>query len=245
MSKIALLHATEETKRNTVEVIVKESSPVPVYYLLLILSIIIVTLGLIINSEAIIIGGMVVSPLLSPILALGMGFVINDIRLLYRSSLVLLKSLAYVVGISIFVTLLSEFEPASQIISRTQPSLVYFYIAVASGVAAAFAYIKEEVQARIVGVAVAIALLPPLAVTGIGIALLDLKIVTGSLELFFVNFLGIVLACVIVFSLFGFYTTRKKAEQELQEESAQIQEYEKEKEEKKEEIVNELKGGEK
>ncbi len=217
--------------------IVKASSPVPTYFLLLVLSIVIVTIGLVLDNAAVVIGGMLVSPLLSPILSLGMGVVISDMKLIYRSGYVLLKSLAIVVAISIFIAWISDFELNAEITSRVNPSLSYFYVAIASGVAAAFSYIKEEFEERLVGVAVAIALLPPLSVTGIGIALLNPEIVFGSLELFAANLIGIVLATVIVFSLFGFYTVKGAVAKELKVEKKELEQYEKEKKEAAQEIA--------
>lgn len=240
MSKIALLHATEAKKKTTIRKIVEASSPVPTYFLLLILSSIIVTIGLALNNAAIVIGGMLVSPLLSPLLSFAMGIVISDMKLLYRSTYVIAKSLGLVVIISFLIALLGDFEVGVEIISRTEPSLLYFYVAVASGVAAAYSYIREEFEERIVGVAVAIALLPPLSVMGIGIALFDSAIIIGSFELFLVNLFGILLSAITVFSLFRFYTVEKEVEEQLQHEAKVIAEYEKEKEDFKEQMTSSL-----
>ncbi len=240
MSRIALLHTTEAQKKNTVTKIVEASSPVPTYFLLLILSTVIVTIGLALNNTAIVIGGMLVSPLLSPLLSFAMGIVIADKKLLYRSAYVMIKSIFFVISIALLVSLLSEFEVNNEIISRTQPSLLYFYVAVASGIAAAYSYIREEFEERVVGVAVAIALIPPLAVTGMGIAMLDLAVVFGSLELFIANLFGIVLSAVVVFSLFRFYTVERKVQDELKKEEKEIAEYEKEKKEAQEDLTTSI-----
>ena len=246
MSKLSLLHATQTRKKQIIKKVVEDSSPFPKYFLLLILSSIIVTLGLVLNSVAVVIGGMLVSPLLSPILSLGMGIVISDPKLMYRSAYVLLKSMLLVLGIAVVITWIStiDHENNIEIISRAQPSLSYFYIAIASGVAAAFSYIREDFEENLVGVAVAIALLPPISVTGIGIASLNMELIFGSIELFFANLTGILLSAVIVFSLFGFYAVKREAEEQLEEDAKELAKYEKEKEKLKQEIKEELAGEE-
>lgn len=240
MSKIALLHTTEEHKKKTIDKIILDSSPVPTYTLLLILSIVIVTIGLVLGSESIVIGGMLVSPLLSPIASLAMGVVVNDQKLITRSIYVLGKSVVVVFAISFLIALIVPVELNQEILGRTNASLMYLYIAIASGIAASFSYVKESFSERIIGVAVAIALLPPLSVTGIGLAILNKEIIFGSLELFASNFIGIFLSFVIVFSLFGFFTVRFEATKKLKEETENIKKYKKEKEDLKESMKDDM-----
>jgi len=213
---LELFTVSNGQKEKTIEALIESSSPTRSFFLLLIVSIIIVTSGIIINNQAVVIGGMLVSPLLSPVLAVGMGIVMGDQKMIWRSLRVLFKAGLYVVVISLIISwAVSEKDINPEILSRTEPSLIYFYVAVASGVAAAYAAVKEEFSERIVGVAVAIAVLPPLAVTGIGISFWSGDIVISSLGLFLANLVGIILACLVVFSLFRFYPLKHEAEKQL------------------------------
>jgi uncharacterized membrane protein len=140
---------------------------------------------------------------------------------------------------SIWTALFLNMEEASvqinnEILSRTETPMVSLFVALASGLAAAFAWARPKLSASLPGVAVATALLPPLAVAGIGIAFFQKTMIFGGLQLFSANLLIIILASSMVFSLFGFFTARKEEEKKLKEEIKEI------KEEKKE-IVQEIK----
>ncbi|HDQ22596.1 MAG TPA: TIGR00341 family protein [Candidatus Uhrbacteria bacterium] len=215
----SLFKINVEEKKKSIEKLIAASSPTQAFFLVLILSVIIATFGILLDNVAIVIGGMVVSPLLSPILAISLGIVLADSKLIYRSSKVLLLAMAWTIGLAfLLVVFVNGKEMNNEILSRIEPNLAYFGVALASGIAAAFAVAKEEFSERMIGVAVAIALLPPLAVIGIGIAFLNWAIVAGSSILFLSNLLGILLGSLIVFSLLGFYPVKKVAEKELKEE---------------------------
>ena len=225
MKNFELLKITPEQKKQTVEKLIESSSPTQAFFLILVLSAVISTFGLLLNSPAIVIGGMLVSPLLSPILAISMGIVMADAKLIFRSIKVLLIAMVYVVVISlIFAFFMVNKAPNNEIISRIHPNLIYFGVALASGIAAAFAFSKEEFSEHLVGVAVAIALLPPLSVIGIGVAFWDLAILSGSISLFLINLLGILLGSLIIFSLLRFYPEKKVAHKELKKEEKVLEE---------------------
>ena len=215
----SLFKINVEEKKKSIEKLIAASSPTRVFFLTLILSVVITAFGILLDNVAVVIGGMVVSPLLSPILAISLGIVLCDAKLIYRSNKVLLIAMLWTIFISFLLTLfMTNKELNNEILSRAEPSLLYFGVALASGIAAALAMSKEEFSERIVGVAVAIALLPPLAVIGIGAAFLNWAIVAGSAVLFLINLLGILLGSLIIFSLLGFYPVKKVAEKELKEE---------------------------
>ncbi len=228
MINISLLSITPEQKKLVIEKLINSSSPTQSFFLVLIISALITTFGIIIDNIPIVIGGMLVSPLLSPILAISMGIVMADSKLILRSLRVLLLALIFVVviGFVIGVFIVNK-EINNEIVSRATPNLIYFAVALASGIAAAMSFSKEELSERIVGVAVAIALLPPLSVMGIGVAYFRWDILAGSLSLFLVNLAGILLGSLVLFSLFGFYPVKKVAEQELKAEEKQFEEVKK------------------
>ena len=225
MQNIELFKITPDQKKKTIERLIESSSPTHSFFLILILSAVITTFGIVLNNVAIVIGGMLVSPLLSPILAISMGIVMADQKLIFRSFRVLVLALIYVIVVSfIFSVFIINKELNNEILSRVHPNLIYFGVALASGIAAAFALAKEEFSERMVGVAVAIALLPPLSVMGIGIAYWNLSVVSGSLALFLLNLFGILSGSLIIFSLLRFYPEKKVAQQELKEEEKEFEE---------------------
>ncbi len=224
MPDVELFKINPDQRKKTIEKLIESSSPTHAFFLILILSAIVTTFGIVLDNIAIIIGGMLISPLLSPILAISMGIVMADPKLIFRSLRVLLIAIIYVVAISlVFVFFVVNKELNQEILSRAHPNLIYFGVALASGIAAAFAFAKEEFSERIVGVAVAIALLPPLSVIGIGIAYLNLEVLSGSLSLFLLNLFGILLGSLIVFSLLRFYPEKKVVHQELKQEEKEFE----------------------
>ncbi len=132
----------------------------------------IATLGLIADSAPAIIGAMIIASLMAPIMSLAFGIVLFERPLIVRSILTVIAGVILVVGfayVSILIIGLRITGP--EILNRTAPTLLDLGIAVAAGAAAAFAYTRRSIINSIAGVAIAGALVPPLAVTGIGLAL--------------------------------------------------------------------------
>lgn len=192
-------------KKQAVEKLIEESVPTSEFYFLLVSSSVIVTLGLCLNSASIIIGGMLLAPLFSPLLILGLGIVISNKEILFSNFKNFLKSLATIVLTSLILTfLLNLKESTYEILLRTTPSLEYFLVAFVAGVSGTYFWIKPHLQNLISGIIIAVALIPPLTCFGIGINLLNRDIISGSLMSFLVNCIGIVLGSILIFSLFGF-----------------------------------------
>ena len=174
------------------------------YFVLTILSAIIATLGLLLNSAAVVIGAMLVAPLMSPIMGFSLGVIVGDVRMIRLSIEAILKGFVLAILISALATLFSPFNAMTrEILIRTQPTLVDMVIALASGMAGAYALARKGVAAALPGVAIAAALLPPLSVVGIGLALGEAQILAGSLLLFITNIAAISLAGVIIFLMLG------------------------------------------
>jgi APA family basic amino acid/polyamine antiporter len=174
------------------------------YFVLIVLSCIIATLGLLLNSAAVVIGAMLVAPLMSPIMAFSLGLVLSDVRLLRLSIEAVFKGVALAVIIATFIGVLSPFkELTGEIMARTQPTLLDLAVALASGMAGAYAMAREDVSAALPGVAIAAALMPPLGVVGLGLSLGDARVAGGAFLLFVANIAAISLAGVIVFMLLG------------------------------------------
>jgi len=201
---------SEKDKSDAIKRIIKESTPDQDFFLMIILSILMATFGLLIDNTAVIIGSMLIAPLLSPILGLSLGVVMADHMLIARSFYTVIKSLAYGIFGAAIVTLLfsSNYHDTTEIVSRTEPSMIYAAIAVVAGLAASFAIAVPEVSPTLPGVAIAVALIPPIAVTGIGVARFDWNIISNSFLLFALNTAGIVFSSMVIFSLMNLYVKR-------------------------------------
>jgi len=174
------------------------------FFVLIVLSSIIATLGLLLNSAAVVIGAMLVAPLMSPILGFSLGMVLADVRLVRLSIESMFKGVALALVLAVIIGMLSPFkELTEQILMRTQPTLIDLAVALASGMAGAYAASREEVSAALPGVAISAALMPPLSVAGLGLALGQPQVAGGAFLLFLANIAAISLAGVIVFILLG------------------------------------------
>jgi uncharacterized hydrophobic protein (TIGR00271 family) len=174
------------------------------YFVLIILSSVIATLGLLLDSPAVVIGAMLVAPLMSPVLGFSLGIILGELRLIRLSLEAVFKGVVASILVSVMVGLLSPFKGmTAEILARTQPTLLDLFIALASGMAGAYALSRKDVSAALPGVAIAAALAPPLSVVGIGIAVGRPEIAGGAFLLFITNIISINLAGVIVFTLLG------------------------------------------
>jgi len=217
-------HSSEE-KKGAVEKLITQSSPDHDFFLMVALAVLMAAFGLIIDSIAIVIGAMLVSPVIYSLLSSSMGIVMFNDKLMRRSFTTLLKAVAISIGAGFVVGLFfasKESLLTSEIISRTSPSLIDAAIAVVAGLAASFPLVKPKLNETLPGIAVSVSLIPPLAVTGLGLAFFDGAIIRGSLLLFFVNVLGIIFASVFVFSAMGFYVKRGTADKEIEKEEDKI-----------------------
>ena len=180
-----------------------------IYYLMLLMAALIALLGLLTNSVAVVIGAMLVSPLMSPIISSGLALTIGDLRLARQAFRTIAISVVLTILLTAFVTLLSPLkEPTAEIMSRVRPNIYDLFIAVLSGVVGAVALCtKRNYLITATGVAVATAVIPPLSVAGYGLGTGQLMIGLGGFFLFFTNFVAIVLTSDLVFFVMGFRTT--------------------------------------
>lgn len=177
------------------------------YWLVLALSGAIATLGLALDSAAVVIGAMLVAPLLGPIVGLSLALAVGDSRLALQCAAVVGGSLVVVVATAAALTALLPFHTVTlQISSRIHPTTLDLGVAVCSGLVAALVTVArgQRLSAAIPGVAVAVALIPPLAVAGFGMAAgWQTDVIRGALLLLGANLAGIVLSGVVVFLLIG------------------------------------------
>jgi uncharacterized hydrophobic protein (TIGR00271 family) len=174
------------------------------YWLQILFSIGIATLGLIINSPAVVIGAMLISPLMEPIIATGLALSLGDFYLGIKSVISLLLSILGSVLLSALITWILPFRtPTPEILTRIQPSLLDLAVAILSGAAGAVLVCRSGAGSGITalpGVAVAVSLMPPLAVVGFGIGIgWDWSIIGGGGLLFLTNLVAIIFTSFLVF----------------------------------------------
>ncbi len=165
---------------------------------ILVFAIFIASLGLNVNSTAVVIGAMLVSPLMGPIIGLGMGMAINDLALLRKA--LANYAFALVIGLTtstIFFALSPLREASSEILSRTSPNIYDVLIALFGGFAGILAVSSRKKANVIPGVAIATALMPPLCTAGFGIANWNLSYFSGAMYLFVINTVFIALATLV------------------------------------------------
>jgi uncharacterized hydrophobic protein (TIGR00271 family) len=181
------------------------------FFLLVVLSCTIATLGLLTNSAAVIIGAMLVAPLMSPIIGIGLASISGDGRLMGNAVSALLRGSLLAVFVSALLTLGNRAMPfiflqelPAEILARTHPSPIDLTIALAGGMAAAYALAQPHLSAALPGVAIATALMPPLCTVGIGLALGRMEVAGGAGILFITNAVAIAFAATLVFFVLGF-----------------------------------------
>ncbi|MCB9808695.1 DUF389 domain-containing protein [Candidatus Peribacteria bacterium] len=204
----SLLEASRKERHEAIERLISMGTFHSGYYLLLLLATLIITPGLLINNVSVIIGGMILAPLLIPLLSISLSLVSGNINGFLRSLKILLVSLVLTLATSASLTLI--LAEAGLVVNWIPDSIntgVYIFIAFCSGIAAAFAWVKEDLSSSAAGVAVAVSLLPPLCAVGIGIALWQPVLINNSLVLFLANLVGICLAGFLVFWILGFINT--------------------------------------
>lgn len=164
----------------------------------------IAVLGLLLSSPAVVIGAMLLSPLMSPIIGLGFSLALFDYREMRKSLITMAAGTAAAVLFTCLIVLMSPLQaPTEEIIARTRPNLFDLGVAMFAALAGAFAIIRGRGE-TIVGVAIATALMPPLAVVGYGLATWNLPVLGGSFALFFTNFVTIALSATVMARFYGF-----------------------------------------
>jgi uncharacterized hydrophobic protein (TIGR00271 family) len=220
-----LLKIEPEKRQESLKRLIQEASPRRTFFLMTILSTALATLGLLIENIPVVIGAMLVAPLLSPVLCIGMGVVIIDFKLIKFSLASLLKA----VILSILIAIIFSFLVGAHGISGTSiyqitPSYIFIFIALISGLAAALAWGHPGLSEALPGVAISVALIPPLAAVGIGISTFEWEIIRNYFQLFLINLICIILVSILVFHLMGYYKERRSAEKVIKKEEKILKE---------------------
>lgn len=204
----SFLPTISQEKRKIVYNSIKTESSIGItYFLLVILAAIVATLGLLTNSTAVIIGAMLISPIMSPIIGMSFSMTIGESKIFSQSIKGIILGTFVAITVSIFVTL---FMPSraltAEILSRTKPTIIDLVIALTSGAAGAYIMCHKKESSVLPGVAIATALMPPLCVVGIGLVQTEYNVAFGGFLLFLTNLIAINLASALVFKFSGFTT---------------------------------------
>ena len=203
-------HASEERYRDLFAELRSRGRIEPAYIVLMFLSAILATVGLFLDSASVVIGAMLLAPLMQPIVSVSMGVLRSDQSLLFGAMRSVLTGVAIALFSASTITVLLPLETlTNEISARTSPSLLDLMVAIASGIAAAYAQNNEKITGSLAGVAIAVALVPPLATAGIGLGWMDLHVFYQAFLLFLTNFVGIVFAASVTFLVMGFAPIRR------------------------------------
>jgi len=198
-------HASQEKFSALFSNLREESRLNSTFMTLLVLSTIIATFGLYINSASVIIGAMLLAPLMQPIVGVSMGLLRQDIALLLNGAKsIAIGVLAVIFSAVILAWLLPLEQLTSEMNGRLSPTILDMFVAIISGVAAAYAKSNEKIVGSLAGVAIAVALVPPLAVSGIGLGWQEWSMFGSALLLFITNLVGIILSASLTFLMLGY-----------------------------------------
>lgn len=204
--KLSGFKITEERQKIVYQQIRENAKSDFDFYVLLVFSTIIIALGLVINSAAVVIGGMLIAPLVWPILSLALSIMKGRSRFVGDSVITIFKSSLIILLVSIIVGLLvpNIVSESQEIFSRTQPQLYELFIALASGFIGAFIVSYPKLGGAMAGVVVAAALVPPLSAVGLLIADRDIAGAGGAFLLYISNLIAITLTATLLFFLSRF-----------------------------------------
>ena len=181
------------------------------------LSTLIASLGLIRNSAAVVIGAMLVAPLMTPLVGVGFALIQGNVKLIRNAMRSVIYGFAVGFGISVLLGLLipgitENGQLNSEMIGRCEPNLLDLVVALVSGIAAAYATGRPNLVGALPGVAIAAALVPPIATSGMVFSLGQFSLSWGAFLLFFTNIVAIVLGTTIAFWAIGINAVVKQSD---------------------------------
>lgn len=187
------------------------------YVVLIVVSAMLASLGLLLNSAAVIIGAMLVAPLMSPLNAFGIGLSTARLDLTRRSAVTVIVGtlIASLVGVGMGLIIPLE-NPTTEMMSRVSPTLLDAFVALASGVVGSYATARKDIPAALAGVAIAAALVPPICTFGLQLAFGELEWALGAMLLFLTNIICIAVIATGMFVWLGLRPLNLTAESRRQ-----------------------------
>ncbi|MFT7557476.1 MAG: putative hydrophobic protein (TIGR00271 family) [Planctomycetota bacterium] len=206
IKKNNLLDVTKKDQFRTVEELLQKRQPDSMFYVMLVLSSLIIAAGVVLSSVPIIIGGMLVTPLLTQFLVIALGLTVGEVSLVVRTGIFILKATLAIITGSFLLGLIFGNDAIAfpSVVNTLSAGFLYFVVAVSSGVAVTLAWIRREVSEVLPGVAIAVSLVPPLSYIGVGISQWNLEVASFFIVIYVLNLFGIILGSLGVFSLSRF-----------------------------------------
>lgn len=207
-------------KKEAVTGLVQESSIDLPYSFMLILATLVISMGVALDSEAIVIGGMLLAPFLFPIMALSLAIVTFSPKAIIRGLTGVFGSILLVITFSAAVSYVFQINtiPARQVFARGEFSYIYLFVAFFSGLGASYIWIRPKLSNNLAGIAVAVSLIPPLCIAGMSIANFNNALAWEVLKIFSSNLIGILIASIFVFTLEELSKYKKVQDQEIDKE---------------------------
>lgn len=198
-------YASEERFRDLFISLREDAQIQPTYLVLMVLSTMLAAVGLYQSSSAVVIGAMLLAPLMAPIVALAMGLLRHDTKITKTSILTIVVGVLIALSAASLISLLFPHKPITmEMQGRLNPSLLDLAVAIVAGIAGAYTKSHREILQSLAGVSIAVALVPPLAVAGIGLGMGDLAFFSKAFLLFSTNLIGITLAATFTFRILGY-----------------------------------------
>ena len=198
-------YASEERFRDLFTSLRTDAEITPAYLVLILLSTMLATLGLYLSSSSVVIGAMLLAPLMAPIIALAMALLRKDTKMARRSTGTIVVGIILALSASALISKIFPYKPITpEMLARLNPSLLDLAVALFAGIAGAYTKSFKEILQSLAGVAIAVALVPPLAVAGIGLGRGDVFFFAQAFLLFSTNLIGITLAATFTFRALGY-----------------------------------------
>ncbi len=198
-------YATEERFKDLFVLLRRDARSDTSYFVLMVLSAMLATVGLFLNSSSVIIGAMLLAPLMAPIVSLSMGILRSDMTLYLRSAKTIAAGVLIALAASALITMMLPLKLiTAEMLARLNPSLLDLAVAIFAGVAAAYTKSNKAMLSGLAGVAIAVALVPPLAVAGVGLGRGDPHFFGQAFLLFSTNLVGITVSAALTFLVLGY-----------------------------------------
>ena len=214
-----ILKVAKSQQFKTVDELIGRSRPNSIYYTFLVLSSFIIAAGLLLANTTIVIGGMLITPVLGPVLVIALVLTVGELSSIKEFLYLTLKSFAIVIVSSLVLAILFQ-APAKDIFpfeNTARTAALYFLIAILAGTAATFGWARTQTADVLPGIAIAVSLVPPLSLIGIALSSLSFELARFSFLIFLFNFVGIVLGSIIAFALMKFQRSQEEVKKDVKQ----------------------------
>jgi len=222
MTNTGLFKISQSDRKAFCETIIDSSAPNADFYLLVVLSALIVSFGLAKDNVVLLIGGMLVAPILSSILAISLGIIILNLRVVFRSIRILLTSISLSILVAFLVGLMNVETQSISLMKYMEASFTTFVVALIAGIAASYTWAKPNLNSTLPGIAITVTLIPPIAAIGLALANVNYPLAGIAAESLLLNILGITISSLIVFLFMQFYKAKRKIIHEMNEEEREL-----------------------